>query len=336
MRQARQRREPEADQRLLRRLQLTEGLLWLHASRGDPYARLLCGLPGGEPERLRERGPLWRSATGDWLVTDHAGAARASAGPDVVPTTPLDLPADPPGAPTPPDPALGPLPDRCELAAVVRRDVVRVLAGGDAGTAALLADAEPAVDAALRAPAPEPARWLAAAGAVLPERTDRPLLAATGVRVTTTLVLNAVAAVLGAGGWSRLAAEPGFAARVVTETWRHAPPLRLWPGRVDAAPRWGRGLLAPGDRVVVLLATANRDGTVFADPYRFDPDRPAGPVLTPGGPWAGPVGFARWYAEALLPRLAAAAPRLRPDGPPARPGRAPVTGTAVRFPVRVD
>ncbi|WMF04489.1 hypothetical protein [Micromonospora robiginosa] len=335
MRQARRRREPEADQRLLRRLQLTEGLLWLHAARGDPYARLLCGLPGGEPERLRERGPLWRAATGDWLVTDHAGAARATAGGHVVPTTPFDLPADPPGAPTPPAPDLGTLPDRGDLAAVVRRDVVRVLAGGDAGTAALLADVEPAVDAALRAPAPVPAVRLAEAGAELSERTDRPLLAATGVRLATTLVLNAVAALLGAGGWSRLAAEPGFAARVVTETWRYAPPLRLWPARVEAAPAWGRGLLAPGDRMVVVLATANRDGTVFADPDRFDPDRPAAPVLTPGGPWAGPVGFARWYAEALLPRLAAAAPGLRPDGSPVRPGRAPVTGTAVRFPVRV-
>ncbi|WP_229397701.1 cytochrome P450 [Micromonospora okii] len=333
---AEQVREPEAERGLTRRLQLTEGLLWLRAAQGDPYAALLCGVPGGEPERLRGRGPLWRAATGDWVVTDHATAARALAGDGVEPVTPFGLPADPPGGIDAAAGVPGELPARCDLAAVARRGAARALAGGDAATVELLADAEPALDALLRPQDPERTRRAVAAGAALSGRAARPLLAATGVRLAATLAVNAVAALLAADAWGRLAAEPGLAPRAVAETLRHAPPLRLLPLTVTGAPGWGDGQLAAGDRVVLLLGVANRDPAAFADPDRFDPDRPAGPVLVPGGPLAGAVDFARGYAEALLARLAAAAPRLRADAPPVRPGRAPVTAAAARFDVRAD
>lgn len=67
-----------------RRLQLVQGLQWLRAAGGDPFAALLRDHDEDQPTlyaRLRDRGPIWRSATGTWVVARHRTAAAIAADP---------------------------------------------------------------------------------------------------------------------------------------------------------------------------------------------------------------------------------------------------------------
>ncbi|MEV1160472.1 P450-derived glycosyltransferase activator [Micromonospora chokoriensis] len=67
-----------------RRLQLVQGLQWLRAAGGDPFAALLRDHDEDQPAlyaRLRERGPIWRSDTGTWVVARHGAAAALMADP---------------------------------------------------------------------------------------------------------------------------------------------------------------------------------------------------------------------------------------------------------------
>src|SRR5690606_35540448 len=55
------------------------GLQWLHGVNGDPYARALCGQdddPYPLYERVRARGPVYRSLTGSLVVADRSAADR--------------------------------------------------------------------------------------------------------------------------------------------------------------------------------------------------------------------------------------------------------------------
>ncbi|MFC9975244.1 P450-derived glycosyltransferase activator [Spirillospora sp. NPDC127200] len=62
-----------------RRLQLLHGSQWLYAANGDPYADVLRGFaddPYPAYERIRERGPLWRSRVGAWVTAHHRVGAE--------------------------------------------------------------------------------------------------------------------------------------------------------------------------------------------------------------------------------------------------------------------
>jgi hypothetical protein len=351
--------EDGPEQRLHRRLQLAQGIHWLLAAQGDPFAALLRGFDDEVTEidvRLRERGSVWYSRTGAWVVVDHSPAVHALARTDLVGRTPVEQGADAPrgeefrsAAAGACDAVLDGLPDRCDLARIARAAAARALCDEDDPPAwAALADAEPALDAMVCPQAPAITRRLLAAVDELRVGHRDPLLAVAGVRVAATLSANAVTALLGTGQWGDLAAEPGRAARVVAETLRHEPPVALYPATATtaldlaespAAAATGADThrVSEGEQVVVALRTANRDSAVFSHPDRFDADRPAAErdsVLLPGTSLAPVLAFARAHAEALLTGLAGRYPGLRTDGPVVRLRRAPVTRSVVRLPVR--
>ncbi|MBE2277355.1 MAG: cytochrome P450 [Rhodobacteraceae bacterium] len=74
-----------------------------------------------------------------------------------------------------------------------------------------------------------------------------------------------------------------------------------------------------GDRIGLLLAMANRDPQVWDEPRRFNPARPAKPLLTFGAGLHFCIGapLARLELQIALPKLFAACPALRLVEPPA-------------------
>ncbi|TQM84667.1 cytochrome P450 [Saccharothrix saharensis] len=100
------------------------------------------------------------------------------------------------------------------------------------------------------------------------------LLLVAGFETTVNLIGNAVLEVLGHPGVrERLLADPGYADAVVEETLRHDPPVQ-YTVRVPFESTEVAGTRLPkGTPVMLMLAAANRDPAVFADPHRFDPDR---------------------------------------------------------------
>ena len=128
---------------------------------------------------------------------------------------------------------------------------------------------------------------------------------------------DTVRSFLGIATWLALA-HPGTlewlrgdaAARVsgaVEEMLRFEPPAATAP-RIAAAPiEIGGVAIAAGSRVILDLASANRDPRRFADPDRFDPSRDASGHLSLGHGLHFCVGAAltRMQAQELLAALAA-------------------------------
>lgn len=139
--------------------------------------------------------------------------------------------------------------------------------------------------------------------------------------------------------WQEAAADPDtFAPRAFDEGLRWAAPHRGLVRTVTRPATLGEVRLAPGDRVLPMLAAANRDPGHWAEPRRFDPHREAahhdafsyGPHACVG------AHLARLEGEIALHTLLTALPSLRRDGdePPLRPdfffhglARLPVTLT---------
>jgi hypothetical protein len=93
---------------------------------------------------------------------------------------------------------------------------------------------------------------------------------------TTTNLLGNIVLALGRDPslLGRVREEPGMADQVVQETLRHDPSVQM-VDRVATAPMELAGCsIAPGDRVMLSVAGANRDPAVFPHPERFDVDRP--------------------------------------------------------------
>jgi cytochrome P450 len=88
---------------------------------------------------------------------------------------------------------------------------------------------------------------------------------------TANLISNTILALLrNPGELARLRADPGLVPAAVDEVLRHDAPAQL-VSRVPLAPtRIGEVDVHPGQAVVVLLAAANRDPSVYQDPDRFD------------------------------------------------------------------
>jgi cytochrome P450 len=81
---------------------------------------------------------------------------------------------------------------------------------------------------------------------------------------------------------TRLRAEPELIPRAVDEMLRWEPPIgvlpRIAPNDVELA-----GQLVPAGSIVLMgIASANRDETVYDEPERFDIDRAGGRLLTFG------------------------------------------------------
>lgn len=80
----------------------------------------------------------------------------------------------------------------------------------------------------------------------------------------------------------RLGARPELAATAVEEMLRYDSALQLFERTATAEVRLADQVVAPGEKVAVLLGSANRDGTVFDRPDTFDIARDPNPHLAFG------------------------------------------------------
>lgn len=158
-----------------------------------------------------------------------------------------------------------------------------------------------------------------------------------GVEVAVDLVANAVQALLDHPvAWRTLGEDPAFAGRVVEETLRHDPPIRLESRIARTDLELAGQPIDAGTEVVVNVEAANRDPRRGADLDRFDPFRtpPAAHLSLTGAPYLDAVApLARTSAAAMLRVLAIRCPRIRRRGPVVRRLRAPVTHAITRLPV---
>jgi cytochrome P450 len=153
------------------------------------------------------------------------------------------------------------------------------------------------------------------------------LLLLAGFETTVNAIGNGVRALLAdREQWQLLVDDPSRAAAVVEEVLRYDPPVQQ-TARVLLTPEPVRlaGVEARrGQWVMLLLAAANRDPAVFADPHRFDLTRPdVGEHLAFSGGIHYCLGaaLARMELAAAFRALAVRFPGLRPAGPVVmRPG----------------
>lgn len=124
----------------------------------------------------------------------------------------------------------------------------------------------------------------------------------------------------------RLRREPGLVPRYVEELLRLDPPFKFHYRSVRRKTRFAGYDLEPGDRLMLLWASANRDPAIFADPdtLRFDrrhPKRHMG--FGRGLHFCVGAHLARLEARVVVEELLAATTRLAPA--PSASGAAPAS-----------
>ncbi len=82
--------------------------------------------------------------------------------------------------------------------------------------------------------------------------------------------------------WERLAADPSLVANAVEEVLRWVSPLNQMFRTAVADDHIGDTAVRAGDRIALLYPSANRDESVFADPFRFDITRNPNPHIAFG------------------------------------------------------
>ena len=139
------------------------------------------------------------------------------------------------------------------------------------------------------------------------------LLAVAGHETTAKLLGNAVIRLLDDADGDRPidrvdVGEP----TVIDELLRLDSPVRLVMRAATRPHEVGGATIAAGDRVIVLLAAANRDPDVYTDPDRLIPDRDGPPALMFGYGRHRCLGAAlsRLEVGIALRRIAARTPRL--------------------------
>jgi len=109
------------------------------------------------------------------------------------------------------------------------------------------------------------------------------LLFAVGATTTSHAMGNLLSVLLARPELlARARSEPGLRPALVHELLRFEPPVANLP-RLSTRPLRVAGEdVAPGTLLLLGIASANRDPAMFADPDRYDPDRPPQDVLTFG------------------------------------------------------
>jgi cytochrome P450 len=165
------------------------------------------------------------------------------------------------------------------------------------------------------------------------------LLLFAGFETTVNLISNGVLkAFENPHTVAPLAQSPEYAEGFVEEVLRLDPPVQYtirWPKeRLELA-----GVSLPkGMPVMLMLAAANRDPRVFADPLKFDPARSNARehlAFSAGIHYCIGAGLSRIEGAVALHELFKRFPNLAPDGPVARRKSKLIRG-ALRLPVRAN
>jgi cytochrome P450 family 142 subfamily A polypeptide 1 len=82
--------------------------------------------------------------------------------------------------------------------------------------------------------------------------------------------------------WEAMAADPSLVPGAVEEVLRWVTPLNNMFRRVTTTDHIGAQTVQPGDRVIMLYPSANRDEAVFDDPFTFDIRRSPNPHIAFG------------------------------------------------------
>jgi cytochrome P450 len=134
------------------------------------------------------------------------------------------------------------------------------------------------------------------------------LMLVAGHETTVNLITNGLLTLLRhPDELEHLRQDPLRAPRLIEELLRYEPPVQFRTRRTLSAIDIAGVTIPEGADLVLLLASGNRDETVFPDPDRFDPDRAGTRHLGFGGSLHYCVGapLARFEAEAALTALAA-------------------------------
>ncbi|MFF5706614.1 cytochrome P450 [Streptomyces sp. NPDC012794] len=155
------------------------------------------------------------------------------------------------------------------------------------------------------------------------------LALAAGIDTTTTLLDNAVAALLTAPERAAVAsAQPAAVEAAINEALRAAPPIRQITRVARQEMTVGGVRVAEGQEVTALIADAHHDPERFPEPDAFRPNRAHGRLLAFGG---GPhyclgAQLARLEASLVLPAVLRRFPRMTQAGPPRSNDRANMRG----------
>jgi cytochrome P450 len=166
------------------------------------------------------------------------------------------------------------------------------------------------------------------------------LLLVAGNETTTTLIGNAVQELVAHPDEERrLRADPALLPRAIEEVLRFASPVQFAPRRAKQATELHGVSVQPNDVLLCWIGSANRDGSVFASPERFDVARDPNPHLAFGFGIHYCIGAnlarveARVALEALLRRTRRI--ELMDEGElPLHPS--PVFRAVTRLPVRLE
>lgn len=151
------------------------------------------------------------------------------------------------------------------------------------------------------------------------------LLFVAGHETTVNLISNGMLTLLRQPeALDRLRNEPALAPLLTEELLRFEPPVQYLPNRTALAELEVAGTTIPkGSRVILLLASGNRDPIQFDDPDRFIPDRQDNQHFGYGGGihYCFGAPLARLETQIALTELARRLrnPRLVADPPPYRP-----------------
>lgn len=156
------------------------------------------------------------------------------------------------------------------------------------------------------------------------------LLVAAGFETSAGLIAGTVLSLLThPDQWSAVRDDPALAAAAVEETMRYWGPVESATVRLATAPlELGGQRIGRGDRVLVVIAAANRDPAHVPHPHRFDIHRAPRPHLGFSGGIHHCMGaaLARTEAAVALTTLVARWPGLRPAVEPAEPRWRPGMG----------
>ncbi|WP_189082231.1 cytochrome P450 [Mangrovihabitans endophyticus] len=157
------------------------------------------------------------------------------------------------------------------------------------------------------------------------------LLLVAGFETTTNLLGNGLVLLLEHPGHARrLAAEPERAPAYVEEILRIDSPVQLTERYAGPAFELAGCPVAAGAEMILLLGAANRDPDRFAEPDRFDPDRPQNAPLSfgAGAHYCLGAPLARLEAQIALPAVLRRFPGLRLAGGRERRQRLTLRGWA--------